>query len=536
MQEIINQVLDQLRGLWRFRWPAMIAAWIVCVAGWLGVMAMPDMYEATARVFVDTRTALSPVIKDIAISQDVDAQLNYVQQSLLGGPSLEGVARKANFGIDTATPERRAQILSSLRTRVELGASAVGGSNGGANRDGGAVYTLKYQDSQRARSLEVVQTLLTTFIEDTLGGKRNSANKAQKFLEDQIQDYERQLRAAEQSLADFERRNVGLMPGTEGDRLKRLEVELDAERKAQSDLAVATTRRTEIERQLRGEAPYTQASTPTMPGVPANDTASRIKEAQARLDDLLLRFTDKHPDVVALRGTLVELQQRRANELAALKRGDPNALADARGSSNPVYQNIQLALNQVDVEIAALRQQLSDHQANIVALRRMTDTAPQVKAEYLRLTRDNEVIRGQYVALKDRLEKARLGDEAAATGSVRFEVIDPPNAKFEPVAPQRTSLVLVVLLAGIAAGGGLAFVLNQWKPVFSNGRSLSEVTGLPLLGVVSFTWLNRRKNELRRSYAMYAMAFGALLLMFIVAALFNDSGAHLMRQVFGSVA
>ena len=71
MQEIINQVLDHLRGLWRFRWPAMIAAWIVCIAGWMGVMAKPDMYEATARVFVDTRTALSPIIKDIAISQDV---------------------------------------------------------------------------------------------------------------------------------------------------------------------------------------------------------------------------------------------------------------------------------------------------------------------------------------------------------------------------------------------------------------------------------------------------------------------------------
>jgi len=62
MHDLLNQAIDQLRSLWQFRWPALIAAWIVCVAGWLGVMAMPDMYEATARVFVDTQSILKPLL------------------------------------------------------------------------------------------------------------------------------------------------------------------------------------------------------------------------------------------------------------------------------------------------------------------------------------------------------------------------------------------------------------------------------------------------------------------------------------------
>jgi len=33
MQEIIQQIRTELRGMWRYRWVAMIAAWAVCIGG-----------------------------------------------------------------------------------------------------------------------------------------------------------------------------------------------------------------------------------------------------------------------------------------------------------------------------------------------------------------------------------------------------------------------------------------------------------------------------------------------------------------------
>ena len=63
MQETIHRLIDELQGALRYRWPAILATWAFCVLGWAGVMLLPNVYEATARVFADTRTALSPVIK-----------------------------------------------------------------------------------------------------------------------------------------------------------------------------------------------------------------------------------------------------------------------------------------------------------------------------------------------------------------------------------------------------------------------------------------------------------------------------------------
>ena len=537
MQAIVEQLLEQLRGIWRFRWQAMLAAWLVCIAGWLAVFAMPDQFEANARVFVDTRTALTPIIKDIAIGQDVNAQLNFVQSALLGRPQLEKVAREAELDPSSTTPEARAALISRLRERIDL--NVVGPGRGEA---GGTIYTLRYTDTNRDRSLRVVDTLLNTFVEDTLGGKRSGSEAAQRFLEQQIQEYEARLRESEQRLADFKRENVGMMPGAEGDYFSRLQNEIDAEKKAQAALSIAMSRRSEIERQLRGETPYAPvggvADSNSRPGPngSAQDTQSRIKETQARLDELLLRFTEKHPDVIATRETLEVLKRRRATELEALQRGDPGAAASLGASINPVYQNIQMSLNEADVDIATLRREINDRQQKIAELRRMIDTVPKVEAEYAELNRDYETTKTQYAVLVDKLNKARIGDDAEATGSVRFEVIDPPNAKFEPVAPNRLRLVFLVLIAGIGLGGGVAFLMHQLKPVFTNSRSLTELTGLPVLGVVSTTWLGKHKVEQRRAYALYASAATALVVMCVLTARFHESGAQWIQQLLGRVS
>jgi hypothetical protein len=92
MKELITRILDDIRGSWRFRRHALLAAWGVCLACWLAVFALPDQYRASARVFVDTRTALDRYVKDLAIQQDVNAQINFVRQSLLSRPALSTCA------------------------------------------------------------------------------------------------------------------------------------------------------------------------------------------------------------------------------------------------------------------------------------------------------------------------------------------------------------------------------------------------------------------------------------------------------------
>jgi polysaccharide chain length determinant protein (PEP-CTERM system associated) len=519
MQDLLQQLLDHVRGLWRFRRWGMAVAWAVCAIGWLVVIALPPVYEANSRVYVDATAVLRPLLAGIAVEQDVGAQLNFVRQALLSRPQLERVARETDLDLEADTPAEKEKLLADLRDDIvieSVNESAVQG--GRRDESGSSLFRISYRADSKDDALNVVRTLVTSFVEDTLGGKRSGSEAAQRFLQEQVRGYDQRLADAEMRLAEFKKKYLGLTPGAGGDFFSRLQVAEDGIQRTQASLNVALNRRAVLDRQIKGEQAVLATPAGSVPGAQGAGlttmTSLQIQQAEERLQDLLTRYTEKHPDVVATQETLKQLRARQELELAEMRRSAAAGQSVSGLNANPVYQQIQAQLNQVDVEIAALRSELSVHQQNAARLRGMMDTAPEVEAEYARLMRDYDVVKAQYNELVSRLDRAKISEEAEQTGVIRFEVIDPPSVNIEPVAPNRPLLIALVLLTGLLAGFGLAFVLNQTRPVFDNVRSLSDVTGLPVLGAVSRTWRQRHRAERKLEIVRLAAAGGALIVVF----------------------
>jgi polysaccharide chain length determinant protein (PEP-CTERM system associated) len=532
MTPAIEKAVDEVRGAWRFRWIAIAVAAVGAAAGWTIVFALPDLYETAASVFVDTRTALKPALKDLTVEQDVDAQINYVRQSLLARPELEKIARDTGVLTDSVTSEwERAKILSKLANGIGISVSSAG-TQGDERSTAGTIYTILYRDVDPQRSARVVKTLLDTFIEQTLGGKREGSENVQKFLGARLKDYEQRLSAAEDRMAAFKKQNIGLMPSEQGGYFAQLQSEVDAAKKANTDLAVALSRRDELTRQLHGDAAVSAAGS-SGPSVGARgstaggDTLSRIQETEAKLDELLLRFTDKHPDVIATRDTLAELKKRRAQELESLRRGDASAVAASGAGSNPVYQSIELELNKVDVEIAALRREAAQHDDTVAELRKRLNTAPQVEAEYQQLSRDYAVNKAEYTALLENYQKAKLGEQADSAGSVRFEVVQPPQEPVAPVWPKRTRLLAGIWLAALGAGAALAYGLHWLRPVVNSVRGVTELTSFPVLGAVTVAFPSRQRHMFRRRIWGFSAATLCLIVALGAVLVLNKSGVRL---------
>ncbi len=191
---------------------------------------------------------------------------------------------------------------------------------------------------------------------------------------------------------------------------------------------------------------------------------------------------------------------------------------------------MRLQLSQIDVDVAAARQQVVDQQAKIAEQRKMITSAPEVEAEYERLNRDYSVTHAQYQALVERLSRAKISDKADATGVVRFEVVDPPTTDPDPVFPKRTRLILQVLAAGLLAGIGVAYLLHQLRPVFTSARQLTELTQLPVLGSVSMTWVERHKASARRAVWAYSGGAMALVLVGVLTLLTEDVTAQFLHR------
>ncbi|MBS0377901.1 MAG: hypothetical protein JSS29_05385 [Proteobacteria bacterium] len=528
MSPLVNQIWDEVASAWRYRWYALAVAAVIALLGWVAIFALQDRYEAAASVFVDTRnTSLKPVLQGLAVEQDIDTELNFVRQSLLAGPELLRVAREGGVLPATAIdPRRQEQLVAGMSSRIAITVHSASGHEEDRNT-AGSIYRVVYQDENRDRAVRVVGILVDTLVNQTLTGKREDSQSAQQFLESQIRDYESRLRTAEDRLAAFKSKHIGLMPTEQGGYFSQLQAESAASANVKTKLAEAQSRRATLLRQLHGDVAVAAlgSSAGATPGANGSDTITRINEAQAKLDDLLLRFTDNHPDVIAARQTLADLKKRRESELESLRQGDALAAATSRASSNPVYQSVQLALNQVDVDMADLNTELAQHEAKITELRKMLDTAPQVEAEYAQLNRDYDVNKAQYTALLASLQKARLGEHADDAGSIRFEVVQPPSAGLRPVWPLRKLLMAVVLLGAVAAGAGVAYGLSYLHPVVSQSATgLSQLLGVPVLGVVSVAFPERQKQIARRAVARVALAACCLIAAFGVAVTLSQKG------------
>ena len=529
MDSQVEMIRDEIRGAWRFRWIAVVVAWAVALVIWAISWSLPDVYEGRTRVYVETSTALRPLLQGLAVQSNVQSQLDLVRQALLSRPSLEKVAVEGALLSRARTPGAREAAIDALRKNIDLSVELAKDSDN-------YLYTIAYRNGDRDTSIAVTRNLLDTFIENVLGQKRSGQASAQAFLQQQINDYERRLSEAEARLAEFKKKNLGLVPGEQGDYFARLQTQSEAMEKARTALQVAETRRAELLSQLSGQTPYTpvgDSSNASRSEGGALDTTSQLQDAETRLQDLLLRYTDQHPEVIALRGQIDELGVRRQKELEALRQGRLDQSGGHAAYLNPVYQRIQTSLNETKVEIAALHGELGQYQRRSAELRKLADTAPEVEAEYARLNRDYGVTRAQYQSMVERLEQARITDKADETGAVKFNVIDPPVAKLDPVAPKRGVWVLVGMLFGLAAGCGVAYCMHLIRPIFQNARALAFATGLPVLGTIAIArpefWKEQWITDARR----VGLAFAGLVVLAGIVLLTEGAVVGAVRHLIG---
>lgn len=517
VQELFTQLIDELRGAWRFRLWGLVGAWCVCALGWAAVAALPNTYEASARVFVDTRSILRPLLEGLAVNPDVASGLDLVRAALLSRPSIEKVARETDLDLRASTPSQRDELIQGIQERIRIEAIDARATT----RPGEGLYRISFEDFNRQKSIDVVQTLLNAFVEDALGEKRLGQETAERFLDEQIQDHERRLTEAEARLAEFKKVNVGMMPDSRGDYFSRLQTETQSAEALRTSLSIAESRRVEIERQLAGEEPFLfgfdAGPEPAQASAAAGDLTYRIQQLEKALDELLLRYTEKHPEVVSMRSTLDELKRRQEEELARVRSG-----AGATGSlssslkANPIYQNLEIELNRTRIREAELRQELAQAQGRVAELRRRVNTVPEVEAELARLNRDYEITHQRYLQLVQRRETAAISQEADRTGTVKFEIIDPPAAGVHPVAPNRPLLLIAVLVLGVGAGGAITYMLNQIKPVFYSVRALAEATGRQVLASVSRTFEDQHRRERRLELLGFTAGMAGLVLVFAI--------------------
>ena len=525
VQEIISEVIDNIRGMWRFRWSAVLISWLVAVTGWYFIYAMPNIYEASARVSVDASSLLPALTQGLTARENLMTEVDLVSKAMLTRPNLEAVARDTDLDLRAETPQKMELLITGLQRRVKI----VGG------RD--KIFSISYTDPNRDKAREVVSSLLNTFVESSLGAQGDDADMTERALALEIENHEQRLEAAEADLADFKKRNLGYMPDDGTDYYTRLQTAMSAVSEADRQIRLMRQKRGAISRQLEGEEPVFGL----MPSTPAQamancSQAGDIAQLQTQLSELLVDFTEKHPRIVMLRETIKTIDEQCAVELASMPSMPVQSPGGQSLDANPVYQDLRLQLSNAEVELAALQEEYRTSQRQVAQLRSDVDKISQVEIDLKRLNRDYDVVESRHQELLRRWEtlqsKQRLDP---VTDQVRFNILEPPFAPARPVAPNRPILLIAVLMFSLGAGAAIAFALNKLKPVFFTRHFITRVTGLPVLGNVSMIMSPDDIVVRKRMVIVWTGATVSLFLLAIAVVTLERPASLMLRTMLGGV-
>jgi len=266
----------------------------------------------------------------LSIDSSLSSQLDVLQRTLLSRPNLEKLVSNTDLDLTITGPADLESLVASLGISIKITPQTRN------------LFTIAYRNQSPKLAFDVVQTILTTFIESKTGNNRSEMENAQAFLQQQIAAYETQLRAAERKRADFRTKYLDLLPmGDTG--ATRLDQAQGALRQLQGQLTDKVAARDLLNKELASTSPLIVTETELLPQqggvggtpVPGGITIPkdpRVEAAQNELNDLRLRYTENHPDVISAKRRF-EAIKAQAGQAAATAKAQAEQMLAAQAAA-----------------------------------------------------------------------------------------------------------------------------------------------------------------------------------------------------------
>ncbi|PCI46151.1 MAG: hypothetical protein COB49_08960 [Alphaproteobacteria bacterium] len=524
MNEVYQQLISILYGIWRQRIVAISIAWIVCVIGWVFVAQIPSVYESKARIHVDAETFLKPLLGKMAVQNNIYNQVAMMRQTLISRPNIEKVIRMTDQDLLINSDEEMEEKITEIMEEININIQA-------AN-----LFTIAYNNEDPAIAKMVVQSLLNIFMEENLGQNRKDLTSAVRFIEDQIREYEEQLEISEQRTMEFRQKNMAYL--SDKSYFEKLQSSILEVNTVKETLLEYDNRRIQLKQSLENIPSYIPSAGmgPSLRGGGVSTVSAlqgRINLLEARLDELYARgYKDLHPDVRVVFNQIETLKAKHEKEQekfnTALENNDTKALQASGGvMPNPVYDQLTLRLFDLESEIASLKSRLRAKEDATKNLRAMAHRIPEVEAELVRLNRDYDVVKKNYNQMLVKRESAKISSDLETnTDRVRFRIIDPPQEAREPTSPNRILLVIGVLVCGLGAGVLVAYIISQMYATYSTAKKLRSMFPYPVLGCISILLsaeeLQIRKRKLIMFSVMMVGLFISSISVYLVMSLMHS--------------
>lgn len=495
-----------LRELRRYSVPMALTFAAIALLSLVAGLLWPRTYVASTTILAQGSDIIQPLLEGRAVATDVSDRAGMARQMIFSRKVMADVLGVGGWLDQPISAAEQDKLMEQVRDRTTVSSARP------------ELIQITYRDSDPHRTLAVTQRFAEKFIEENRAAKERESREAFEFIDKQVRDYHAKLTGAEDDLLKYRSGNADAQPGSAADstaRISALRAQLEQARLSYMELQ---SREGALVAQMSGESEVTAVQTR------ATLYRTQLIELQNQLDQLLLNYTDRHPDVVRVRLQIQDIQQQLARDAARPQGAASNSLSE-NAQFNPLYQQLRTQLSELRREIAATRSRMGTTESLLNGELDRNRRIAESEGALAELTRDYEVNNDIYQDLLRRRENARVSmvldeDQRGLT----FRVQDAATLPARPSGLRMLHFALAGMLLALAVPFGLLFALVRLDPRVRSAVQLSaQAPELHVLATVpayvTARERQRHKTRLLLSAALVAGVFACYGLVYWIRVL-----------------
>jgi succinoglycan biosynthesis transport protein ExoP len=505
----------------RRRWWILLPLFLTWLGVWGVSWFLPTTYQSVALISAEQQKVSDQYVME-NVNVNLQNRLQSTTQQVLSHASLQAIID--HFKLYEEHPRmivffKPKDPVDQMRGDIKI---ELVGSPG--YRGEFVTFKIHYSADTPQLAQQVNSELTSLFINENVKAQRQLSENTTAFLLGELADARTKMQEQEAQVSAFKADHVGNLPGQLQSNVQIL-AGLQAQL-ASTQHALDTSKQQKIYLEsLLQQYQSAQASLGGDSNVISAQALDRVLQGlRLQIQNLRTRYTDDHPDIVALKDEIAKTEALRKQNVAEIASNQQSSKTTnaidfsageglQSGSPTAVMQLLsQLKANQLEIQTE--QQHARELEAQTAAYQGRLNLTPETEQELGVVSRGFDEAKFNYNSL---LQKQTQSQLATSLGQQQqgdqFRIIDPPKLPDKPSAPNRFLISLVGLALGAVLGMGLATLLELTDVRYRREKDLEGI--LPARMLVGIPRLSTPQEDHSRLVAQY-MESGAVAVMVLL--------------------
>ncbi len=464
-------IYQLLAFLWRRKWLIIFLFIPIFALAEIYILRSPRVYRAEITLSIVPQKVPSAYVRS-TVSGDLESLIHAIWQEITSRRNLEALIREYNLYPSLVDKLPMESVVERMRRAIHVSRPRGGRRN---------VFVISFEYTNPELCAKIVNRIANIFIEENMKLREEQAKTITAFLDEELRRIEGELRKREIMIQEYKMKHMNELPEQKQsiistlDRLQKESEALQMRKQMLEDRKVSILEQLKMAKQMGTFLPSGSKNSGT-------GSIQDLGKLIQMYEDLKLKYTEKHPDVIRLK----KMIEARKKELAKMSTNNDNKKEKSEVTNMSITEQFRAQLAEIDKEILHVTQAYKKVQSEMQMYQQRLENIPKCEQELKDMSRDYDNLMKTYRMLLDKKIQAAMAEtlERRQQGE-QFKIIDPAQVPQVPIKPNPKKILIMGFILALGTGLGMAFVLE----FFLDRRIYDEVvlektTGIKVLATI----------------------------------------------------